>query len=147
MLDTFKRERTTAEVIVGQGIGTAGPASFNFQPNIQESWYLQVLSEIGIVGLLLWLGIIILLLRDFFLSKCHCEESSTRQSPANAGPIFMGDSSIPRNDLRVGLTLALLSISVAAIFLHTFADNPSVAISLFIILGVYSSTNFREAKH
>lgn len=116
MADTFKKDRTTTEIIIGQGIGTAGPASFNFKPSIQESWYLQILSELGVVGILLWLWIIILILKDYF-----------------------------KRDL--GLALALLAVSTVAIFLHTFADNPAVAISLFLLLGVYSSTNFREAKH
>lgn len=115
MLMTFKG-RSLTDLLIGQGIGTAGPASFNFKPTVQESWYLQVLSEIGIIGLGLWLGIIILMVIDYL-----------------------------KRDL--GLVLALISTSVAAFFLHTFADNPPLSISLFLLLGVYCSTNFREAKH
>lgn len=115
MIDTFKNNRTAGESIVGQGIGTAGPASFNFQPSVQESWYLQVLSELGIVGLLLWISIVVLILKDFF-----------------------------KRDL--GIALALVSISVAAIFLHTFADNPAVAISLFILIGNSQFSKLKSQK-
>jgi hypothetical protein len=127
MIDTFRNNHTASEIIIGQGIGTAGPASFNFQPNIQESWYLQVLSELGIIGLAIWLGIIILLVKDLL---CHPERSEGSQD----------SSALPQNDTKRGISLALVGVSLAALFLHTFADNPAVAISLFILIGIVSNT-------
>ncbi len=98
-------DRSPKEFVVGQGIGTAGPASFNFAPEVPESWYLQVSLELGIVGLLLWLGILVFGVKRLFRSYR-------------------------------GLALVLISISVAALFLHTWADNPTVAISFWVLMGV-----------
>lgn len=93
------------EYLFGQGVGTSGPASFNFLVQVQESWYLQVLSELGIVGLLLWLGIIATTIITYFKKNR-------------------------------GLALALIAVSVATIFLHTWADNVAVAVSFWLLVGV-----------
>ena len=114
MIDSFTANRSTKEWIFGHGIGTAGPASFNFLPTVQESWYLQVLTELGIVGLLLWMAII-------------------------------GAIKIKNLKNNLGYSLSIIGISVAALFLHTWADNPVLAISFFILLGVKYSEKEEES--
>lgn len=100
---------------IGRGIGSAGPAALKYGDGIiSESWYLELLLELGIIGLALWLWLI-------------------------------ADLSVKLWRVRnMGLLAGLVSVSVAAIFLHTWADNPAVAISLFILLG--SIINQRENK-
>ncbi len=54
---------------LGRGPGTAGPASVrnNQQPpRIAENYYLQIAQEIGLAGLALFLGIIILLVKELW---------------------------------------------------------------------------------
>lgn len=115
MYTSAMADRTPFQIIFGQGIGTAGPSSFNFLPQVPESWYIQVFIELGIVGLLLWLAIITTVIIKYF--------SRFR-----------------------GLVLALISISIAAIFLHTWADNPAVAISFWILLGVLVNQKVQNSK-
>lgn len=96
-----------SELFFGSGLGTAGPLAIKYNTGIiSESWYLQLFLEIGLLGLALWLWFVVSLLKTLFEEK--------------------------KKDLFLGL----LSVSVAAIFLHTWADNPAVAYSLFILLGI-----------
>lgn len=105
--DEFKsRFSEPSALIFGSGIGDAGPAVLKYGSGfISESWYIQLLLELGIVGLLLWLCFIFVILLRLNQSKNY------------------------------GLFLALISVSGAAIFLHTWADNPALAITLFILIG------------
>lgn len=56
----------------GRGSGTAGPASFrnsNHLPRIAENYYLQVGEEVGIVGLIIFLGINLLVAQALWRIK------------------------------------------------------------------------------
>lgn len=91
----------------GLGLGTAGPASYHFgSPIIPENWYLQIGVEMGLIGMLLFLWILLLLGRHLWGTK-----------------------------IASGLLAALCSICIMALFLHTFEDAPTV-ISLFVIFGL-----------
>lgn len=105
MYVSLDNELSAKDIIFGRGIGTSGPASFKFAPSVPESWYLQVFEELGLVGLMLWLVVIVVAIKRYFRKN-------------------------------LGLILALISISIAAVFLHTWADNPAVSISFWILLGV-----------
>jgi len=102
--DRFQTD--TLKFTFGSGLGTAGPSVLKYGDGfVSESWYLQLIIEIGIFGLALWLFLMYYLLRDL----------------------------VKENK---GLFLGLLSVSVAALFLHTWADNPALAITLFILMGI-----------
>lgn len=102
---------------LGSGLGTAGPLAVKYGRGIiSENWYLQIFFELGLIGLLLWLGLIVALSFDL-IGRC--------QQPVN-----------------LGLFLALVSVSAAALFLHTWADNPAMAYTLFILLGLRYETHF-----
>jgi len=45
---------------------------------------------------------------------------------------------------KKGLFLGLLSVSVAALFLHTWADNPALALTLFILIGIIVKANTKN---
>ena len=48
---------------LGYGLGTAGPASVHFEKFLPENWYLQIGLEIGIAGLVIFLGILFCFLK------------------------------------------------------------------------------------
>jgi O-antigen ligase len=104
----------------GQGLGTAGPASFySPRPFIPESWYLQIAVETGILGLIAFVGIELAL----FWRLAH------RSLHSAAIPAVMG---------------ALMGVSVVNFFLHGWADS-STALILWIYAGVVLAAN-RERK-
>jgi O-antigen ligase len=53
-------------LILGRGIGTAGPAALKFGGYMPENYYLQILFETGIIGLLLFAGFFVFALKKFF---------------------------------------------------------------------------------
>lgn len=94
-----------AKLIFGSGLGSAGPLVLKYHDGlISESWYLQLVLELGFVGLLLW----ILLMSRILISLYK------------------------RN---AGLFLGLVATSIAALFLHTFADSPATSLTLFLLIG------------
>jgi len=97
--------RNATELIFGSGVGMAGPAAIKYSDGIvSESWYIQLLLEMGLIGLALWLVFVGGLLANIY-----------KKNPA--------------------LFLSLLAVSVTALFLHTWADNPAVAITLMLLIG------------
>jgi hypothetical protein len=101
------RAKTPVKLLFGTGLGTAGPIAIKYNSGIvSESWYFQLILELGIVGLLFWLTII--------------------------GTIIY---KLSKNGER-GLLFGVLAVSVTALFLHTFADNPALTYTLFIIIGI-----------
>lgn len=104
-----------AELFLGSGLGTAGPLVIKYGNGfISESWYLQLALEIGLFGLAVWLWFMVSILKKLW------------------------------GDKERGLFLSLLSVSIAAIFLHTWADNPAISYSLFILLGATLGTTWQK---
>ncbi len=102
--------RKTADQPLGQGLGTAGPASFyGDEPFIPESYYLQLAIEAGIAGLLAFLAMQLLVARQLF----------GLASRVPAAPAFLG---------------ALAGISIVNLFLHGWADS-STALIYWIAAG------------
>lgn len=96
------------EFILGHGIGSSGPLVLKTGVGIlPESWYLQIIYEVGIIGLIAWLGFIYCLVKELFRYKLGW------------------------------LAWAFISVSVVNLFLHTWADNPALTCVLFIIAGFY----------
>jgi hypothetical protein len=104
-IEEFNRASLPVKLF-GYGITTAGPSTFvTKQIFVPENWFLQVLHEIGLVGLFSLLVAILGALR--FLSQ---RGSSPLVSP-------------------------FVAIAVNSLFLHPLADNPAVAITLFTLLA------------
>lgn len=96
----------------GSGLGSSGPASFHGGlANIPENYYLQLAVETGIIGLMAFLGIIVILGRQLYLD---------------------------RNKSFIALALfgGLIGISVENLFLHGWADS-STAFVFWILAGAY----------
>jgi O-antigen ligase len=106
------RVKDPETLVFGSGLGTAGPITLKYQDGlVSESWYIQLLLEVGIIGLVLWLSVIYLLTVDQFRRPLE----------------------------NTALGYGLIAISITALFLHTWADNPALSISLFVLLGTICS--------
>lgn len=111
-------QRNWGERVIGAGLGTAGPLSIKYGNGIiSESWYLQLVLEIGILGLFFYLALIISLLYNLHRRG------------------------------ETGLVLGLLSVSITTIFLHTFADNPALAYTLFILIALPLNNGRNHGKN
>lgn len=110
---TELRERLSDKIpiILGKGLGTSGPIAFKYGGIISESWYLQIILEIGILGLLLWLASSFFILKQLFARK------------------------------ELGLFFGFIAVLITALFLHTFADNLVLSYSLFMIIGAVLADN------
>lgn len=52
----FRYHENKTQLFIGRGLGSAGPSAMKYGYGIiSESWYLQVVLEIGLLGLVLWL--------------------------------------------------------------------------------------------
>jgi len=102
--------------LLGNGLGIAGPLAVKYGEGlVPESWYIQIILEMGIVGLLLWLALFGLII--FLLIKAKA----------------------------FGLLYGLISVMIASLFLHTLADNPALSFSLFILIGLaLNHTNYEK---
>lgn len=100
------RLTSPGKLFFGSGLSTAGPLTLKYGGGIiSESWYLQLALELGLVGLLTWLLFIGATLKSFFEKD------------------------------EKAFAFGLLAVSITALFLHTFADNPALSYTLFILIG------------
>jgi len=105
-------------LLFGAGLGSAGPLAIKYGDGIiSESWYLQLVLEIGLIGLFLWITFIFLMMKDLLQRK------------------------------EFGLLLGLAAVSTTAIFLHTFADNPALTYTLFILIGLNLNSELQHEKN
>ena len=148
--------RIMQEHPLGLGLGTAGPASNRFSdtcvdlpvgadaswaqahpqlcvfvggsqvqpidhacscPLLPENWYLQIGVELGWIGFVLYTLLIAFILRRLFLQFAICNQDS-----------------IANCKLQKTCALALLGISIAALFLHAWEDS-AVAYTVWILLA------------
>ncbi len=102
---------------LGRGLGTAGPASLRSDNTlITENYYLQLAIEVGLAGLVLFLGISAFLAHRLFGLK---------------------DSSA----LAIPLLAALVGISIINLFLHGWTDS-STALIFWAVAGVAVSRKY-----
>jgi len=106
ILEIKNRAGQPVKLLFGSGIGTAGPAALKYGDGF--------VSESWYLQLALELGIIGVLLWLTFIILLLVELYKKNK----------------------GLFLALISVSTAAVFLHTFADNPAISITLFLLIGL-----------
>lgn len=114
----IKGLQTVREHPLGIGLGTVGPASIRFEKFLTENWYLQIADEMGIPGLLLFLAILFLLGKKLLAKRGNLSS--------------------------VGLFIALLGISIAGLFTHSFEETSTMLILVAFIgmqLPVFSSRN------
>lgn len=111
----------------GRGVGEAGPASFyqtdGDHPRIAENYYIQIAQEVGIVGLILFISIVALGLHRVRRMK-----------------------GVPYSK---SLLAGFIGLSVVALFLHTWADDPVAYVAwgmLSIILGATLQTSTTRSK-
>ena len=100
------------KLIFGSGIGTAGPAVLKYGDGF--------VSESWYLQLALELGFLGLILWFVLISLLLTD-------------LFRKNK---------GLFLALIAVSITAIFLHTFADNPALSITLFLLIGLEIPSGF-----
>jgi len=91
-------------------------------PFLPENWYLQIGVELGWIGMALFVGLILLV-----LSKLRA--ASRLRSESYAG-------------LAEGIFLAMLGISLAALFLHAWEDS-AVAYSIWILAATTTQLRAR----
>lgn len=115
---TFQGIKDVIKHPLGRGVGEAGPASFyqtdGEQPRIAENYYVQIAQEVGILGLLLFISIVVLSLRQVLLMKNVPYSKS----------FFAG----------------FVGVSVVALFLHTWADDP-VSYTAWGLMAVILANN------
>lgn len=111
----------------GEGLGTAGPASFySSSPFIPESWYLQLGIEVGVLGMILFITIQIVLALQLWRVKDNI----------GIAPALIG---------------ALAGVGTVNFFLHGWADS-STALTFWTIAGaslgagLYAKNSKKEAK-
>jgi len=86
----------------GQGVGTAGPASFyntTATPKIAEDYFVQISQEVGLLGLALFIIICVLLVYDLFRQRGQM--------------------------LPMVLLASFAGVSVINLFLHAWVDDPT----------------------
>jgi hypothetical protein len=86
-------------------------------PFLPENWYLQVGIELGVLGMLLFIALIILLLGKLYRAASSWS-AGARRTTNDELPIF----------------LAFLGISIAALFLHAWEDS-AVAYTAWVLLA------------
>lgn len=98
---------------LGQGLGSAGPASYHaLKSLITENWYLQIAIEIGLVGLALVL---------VFLGLNAVE--------------LLRDAVSQKNLASLSLFASLIGLIGTNMFLHSFSDS-TLAIVFFAMMGI-----------
>ena len=112
------QDRSAETWLVGSGIGTAGPATFksSMPPRIAESWYIQLLQEVGLIGLGLFIALMVVLARELL---------------ASGEPI---------------LAYATVALSVNALFLHIWADNRYLSLVFWTLAGLALFSAKRSKK-
>jgi len=112
----YFKELDIFDKIFGIGLGTAGPLAVKYGEGIvSESWFFQIIFEMGVAGFILWLTLFVLILIGLVRKKMF------------------------------GLFYALISVIITSLFLHTLADNPALSYSLFILIGLsLNHTKYEE---
>lgn len=95
---------------LGQGIGTAGPASYYGQPNIPEDYFIQIGEETGLFGLAIFAIISVVMWRKLWQN---------------------------RTDVMARALLgSFIGLNIINLFLHGWADDPT-AMTWWAIAGLY----------
>lgn len=102
---------------LGHGIGLAGPASFYLTsgtPRIAENYYVQIAQELGVFGLGMFLAICTLIVRELY------------------------SKSLATDTIQRAVFASFIGISVTAMLLHTWDDEP-VSYTWWILAAIVIS--------
>ena len=103
---------------LGMGLGKVGPASVRFNEKfLTENWYLQIGAEMGVLGLLLFCGLLVVLSKKLLADKTDWR--------------------------RIGLFLSLFGIAITGLFTHSFEETSAVLV-LMAFMGVNLSYQVRN---
>lgn len=95
---------------LGQGVGTAGPASYYGTPNIPEDYFVQIGEETGLFGLAVFVTISVLTWRKLWQN---------------------------RRDVMVRALLgSFIGLNIINLFLHGWADDPT-AMTWWAVAGLF----------
>jgi len=95
-------------------------------PFLPENWYLQIGIEMGVLGLLLYVVTIGVLIRRLFVTS------------------FIRINEVTNNQLFTqSITLALLGVSIAALFLHAWEDA-AIAYTVWLLVAVVTPQSERQ---
>lgn len=111
---TLEGKKDVIKHPLGQGIGTAGPASFyntNDVPKISENYFVQLAQEIGVIGLGIFIAINALLFKRLWQRKTEFWPSV--------------------------LLASFAGLTVVNLFLHGWADDPT-AMTFWAIAGLFA---------
>ncbi len=115
-------------------------------PVLPENWYIQIGSELGILGFILFLSLIVMI-----LYRLKVESPSTPLGTGGKWKVSMyhdtshnGSLTTYHLPLRSSVFLSFLAIAVAALFLHAWEDS-AVAYTLWMISAcVLPQASFRR---
>ncbi len=113
----------------GLGIGKAGLVSMRFPENgvlINESWHFQILVELGLIGFLVYAGVIV----EFFRKLYQGFRKVTGQ--------------FSKTFILAALSI-LSAIIIHAFFLHTWTDI-TLTIVVWVIIGIAINFYTEEVK-
>lgn len=84
---------------IGCGVGCAGPASFyDRSPQIAENYFVQIAEEIGVIGLLVWLGLFVTIMTRLWQRR--------------------------HDTLALVVLVSGVGLSVVGVWLHVWYDDP-----------------------
>lgn len=117
---SYDGARDALDKPLGQGVGTAGPASYyGDKPKIAENYFVQIAQEVGLPGLALFIAINLLLAAQLWRT---------------------------RHELWPKLLLASLAgLTVVNLFLHGWVDDPT-AMTWWALAGLYAFTPKQQSK-
>jgi len=109
---------------MGCGPGCAGPASYyGDSPRISENYYVQLAEEVGVSGLILWIGVAVMVLQRLWKQR--------------------------KDQLAMGLFAAFIGISLVGFWLHVWADDP-LSLTWWAlaggVLGYYANSRYDDQK-
>lgn len=120
-INTFKE--TVIKIVqnpLGHGIGTAGPSSLGTStPLITNNYYLQVAHEQGLEGLVYFLAIIWLVVKDLYQNR--------------------------KDEVIQALLLSLIGIVIVSFFSHSWTDS-TLALVFWISAGLVLGTNHLSVR-
>jgi len=111
----------------GLGVGKAGLVSMRFPKHgvlINESWHLQILTELGFLGFLIYVGIIIDYFRNLY--------KGIKEKLTGLSKTFV-----------LGALAILVAVIVHGFFLHTWTDI-SLVVVVWVIFGIAINISQRE---
>ena len=101
----------------GLGIGKTGLAALRFNIRLlSENWYLQIATEMGILALMVFIGIMVVFVRLIYGFYLKTKDSFIKA-------------------LSLGILVSFICFSVVGLFLHAWGDNTVVALTFWILAG------------